>query len=67
VNHKEEAARVETVQDFEREARRSLKRSWHHEDPNCVAAAIQDAQVWALLHLATQVQRVADLLVEKKP
>lgn len=62
VNAEDEAARVDTVTDFDAEMRRSLERSWRHDDPTCTAAAIQDAQVWALRGIMHELRRIADYL-----
>ncbi len=37
---------------YEEQALKALKRSWELEDPTCCALALQDAQIWATLHLA---------------
>ncbi len=37
---------------YEEQALLALKRSWEMDDPVCQALALQDAQVWATLHLA---------------
>ncbi len=37
---------------YEEQALLALRRSWELEDPACKALALQDAQVWATLHLA---------------
>ncbi len=36
---------------YEIQALKALRRSWELEDPVCQALALQDAQVWAMLHL----------------
>ncbi len=37
---------------YEQMAINAVKRSWELGDPICQALALQDAQVWATLHLA---------------
>lgn len=46
--------------DYEHEAIESIARSWEHDDNGCAALALQDAQAFALLHLARVLSRAVE-------
>lgn len=39
---------------YELQALKAMRRSWKLDDPVCQSLALQDAQVWATLHLANK-------------
>jgi hypothetical protein len=48
--------------DYEQMALDAVARSWRHDDPACMALALQDGQLFAMLHNARVTARLVELL-----